>query len=164
MIITGDAKAITTLVYQSPNTVLTTFHTDESSEDRQVFGTYVAGTKTSYDESEDIVWSPTLPKEIDDVYLNNTNTFFKSKKSNPYSNIAEGKLHVFQPEKSIIATLRMDYIRRPARISLALNSACELSGNATRRIVDLAVERMKLITENPTVQAFQQEQQLRENH
>lgn len=168
LIITSGSVTLTTAIYQSPNTYLTTYYGTVPSEDRQIFGSYMPGTRYNYNldgtDTANLVWSPTMPKELDDVYLNNTNNFFKSKKSNPYATIANGKLQVFQPEKSIIASLRMDYIRRPARISLALNSACELSGNASRRIVDLAVEWMKLITENPTVQAHQQEQQLRENH
>jgi len=163
-IVTNGTETINGLPYQNPNTVLTTFHNEPAVQDRQIFGVYIDDTQSSYDASETSVWVPTILKELDDIYLNNTNSFFLSKKSNPYGNIAEDKLYIHLPEMSIIPTLRIDYVRRPARISLALNSSCELSGNATRRIVDLAVQRMKLITENPTVQAFQQEQQLRENH
>jgi hypothetical protein len=127
-IVTNGTETIDGLAYQNPNTVLTTFHNEPTVQDRQIFGVYTAGTKTIYVISQGLQWAPTLPKEVDDVYLNMTNNFFKSKKSNPYATIAEGKLYLFQPEKSIITQLRMDYIRRPARISLALNSACELSG------------------------------------
>jgi len=54
-----------------------------------------------------------------------------------------------------------DYIRKPRTISLSLNQSCELADTTHHKIVDLAVEILRLDTKDPVYQATVQDTQNR---
>lgn len=170
IITSGSSPILSSL--DSPNTEIVTFYADGiGNEDRSSFGDYKQVTRQSYAKVANPSWEPIDLRTADDLHNFRNNIFHRPTIVHQYGTISADKLWVYLARKSIISNLesiisnlRIDYIRRPQRISLDLNNACELSGNASRRIVDLAAERIKLTTENPSFQQFQQSQQIRENH
>ena len=146
---------------------ITTYHGNPKGQDSVSEGEFVSTTGKSYKVIDGIAKNQTnvTLKEIDDVYQYRNNTFYVPKIEETYGVIQQGKLWIQIPPNVIITESVLDYIRKPRRISLALNNACELSGTAPRRIVDLAVERIKLETDNfQAAEQLQRSQQLRENH
>ncbi len=89
------------------------------------------------------------------------NAFFKPDEIEPHINLTKEKMYIYVGVKSIISTVRMDYIRRPRQISLSLNQTSELADNAPQRIVDWTIERMKLVLENPNVASLTQHNELK---
>jgi hypothetical protein len=73
-----------------------------------------------------------------------------------------GDYFIIYPEQSFIVTRFMyDYIRKPKTISLALDQTCELADSTHDKVVDLAVEILRLDTKNETYPATVQDTQLR---
>lgn len=69
---------------------------------------------------------------------------------------------IFYPERSFIVTrFYYDYIRKPKTISLILNQGCELASTAHPKVVDLAVEILKLDTNSQSYPATVQDTQNR---
>ncbi len=63
--------------------------------------------------------------------------------TSPVTSLAQNKIFVHNSKKFIVSKIIVDYIRKPRRISLSLNSSCELAGETHREICDLAVEFLK---------------------
>lgn len=89
-----------------------------------------------------------------------TNKFYGTKYYEPIG-ILDDKLSIFYNESFIVRDITIDYIRNPRQISLALDQSCEMSNAGARRIVDLTIEYFKLVIENPSYQAFTQDNNLR---
>lgn len=95
--------------------------------------------------------------EADNLYEQNRNVFFRTKRKEPISAVDSGYLRVYRDKSYIVTSLSIDYVRRPRQISLALNQSCELAGNAPRLIVDGCIEYLKRILENPAYKVMQED-------
>lgn len=95
-------------------------------------------------------YTSNLLTETDEFYEQELNSFYKSKASNPKSQISDGLLMAYERPSFLISELNIDYIRKPRHISLALNQNFELGGDAPRIVVNRTTEFLKLAIENPT--------------
>jgi hypothetical protein len=102
-----------------------------------------------------------LDAETHSLYEQNINPFYRSKKSNPKSVIASGKLVAYESKTFIISELIIDYVRHPKNVSLNLSQGLELGGNGPQIVIDRVVEYLKLAIENPSYQAVLNDNQLR---
>lgn len=68
---------------------------------------------------------------------------------------------VYGEESSLITRMYTDYIRKPRTISLSLSQTCELADTAHNKLVDLAVEILRLDTKDPAYPSTVQDTELR---
>lgn len=66
----------------------------------------------------------------------------------PISEMREGKLYIWHKKKFIPSSIKIDYIRRPRKISLTLNQGCELNENVHMEIVVNTARRIAGITKS----------------
>lgn len=66
--------------------------------------------------------------------------------SSPVSEIRDGKLYVWHKKKFIVSSIKIDYIRRPRKISVALGQGCELNENVHAEIVSNTAKRIAGLT------------------
>lgn len=100
--------------------------------------------------------------EGDDLYHQDTNVFYKSKKTNPKTILSGQFLMAYESRNFLISNLVIDYVRMPKQISLSLNQISELKGNAPDIIVDRTIEYLKLAIENPGYQAVLNDNKMRD--
>jgi hypothetical protein len=91
--------------------------------------------------------------ETDEFYTQNLNVFFKTRKTNPKSQVSGDFLLAYESNSFLISELYIDYVRKPKHVSLSLNQNFELAGDAPRIVVDRTVEFLKLAIESPAYQA-----------
>jgi hypothetical protein len=91
--------------------------------------------------------------ETDEFYTQNLNTFYKTRKTNPKTQVSGDFLLAYESNSFLISGLYIDYVRKPRHVSLSLNQNFELAGDGPRIVVDRTVEFLKLAIENPTYQA-----------
>jgi hypothetical protein len=75
--------------------------------------------------------------------------FYRSSLQNPVTALEQGKLRVYSPYSGIVTGLLLNYISKPATVSLALNSDCNLPASVHRRICKLAAEQLLSDTNDP---------------
>lgn len=100
--------------------------------------------------------------EPDAYYKTELNSFTRTKIQEPHSTVLNNYLQVKEGENFILTDLYLDYIRKPKRISLALNQSCELAGeSAQQRVINRAVEILKNDIQDPSVASNVQYNELR---
>lgn len=75
----------------------------------------------------------------------------------PIAQLADNKLFVFSSKRFLATGLIIDYIRKPRRISLYLNQACELDGSVHEKVCSVAAELILSNVEAPSYQNKVQE-------
>lgn len=89
------------------------------------------------------------------------NKFYNTRKTQPVVTQTQDYL-ILYPDKSFLITRSYyDYIRKPRTISLALNQSCELADPTHPRIIDLALEIVRLDTKDQSYPATVQDTELR---
>ena len=83
--------------------------------------------------------------------------FGKSASDSPLFTLRGGKVFVYKPANTDVASLRLQYYRTPVPISLALNQTSELSADAHQQVVDMAAFYLMLGIQQPTVQLKMQD-------
>lgn len=91
------------------------------------------------------------------------NVFYQTRAIEPIIDQTLDYLIYYRDVSFIITRSYMDYIRKPRTISLLLNQSCELGEATHPKIVDLAVEVLRLDTKDPAYPATTQDIQLRTN-
>lgn len=94
-------------------------------------------------------WAPFRLMEADQVAEVRRNSFYGPKKHEPISYISGNFLYTELAKSFLISNVKINYVRKPRRISLALNRSCELAGNGPQIIVDQTVEKLKLQIQSP---------------
>lgn len=79
--------------------------------------------------------------------------YAKSNVHSVISRMSGDYLYVFFDSTFIITEVVIDYVRKPREISLSLNRMCELKESTHQELVDMTVQYLLLVTENPTYQA-----------
>tara|TARA_R100001510_G_C7654360_1_gene213007 strand:+ start:1228 stop:1920 length:693 start_codon:yes stop_codon:yes gene_type:complete len=98
--------------------------------------------------------------EQDKFYAQQHNPFAKSSKDYPTAIIFDEEVRVFQePEKFILETLTLDYLRIPVQMELSSSVNCELADHTHHEIVDVAVKNIIEAIESPRYQTTSIEQQ-----
>lgn len=91
------------------------------------------------------------------------NQFYATSPVQPLSDPSQDFLTLYRDESFLITRSYIDYIRKPRTISLLLNQSCELADVTHPKIIDLAVELLRLDIKDPAYQATVQDTQLRTN-
>lgn len=89
------------------------------------------------------------------------NRYYAPKAEEPLQTQTQDYFIVYRDKSYILTRLWTDYIRKPRTISLALNQGCELSEATHQKVVDLAVEILRLDIKDPAYQLSVQDTQLR---
>ena len=143
------------------------FNSVKSSADRTsaVFGTSSNKINTIYNRG---LISSLVSKKVETVPIKNTqldstygilsqNQFYKPRKSEPLMDQTHDYFIIYRDKSFIITRMYYDYIRKPRTISLLLNQSCELADTTHHKIVDLAVELLRLDTKDPVYSATVQD-------
>lgn len=86
--------------------------------------------------------------------------FAKSRDSSPVSSVDGNLLRAYHDTTFTVNSLIISYIRKPRKISLALNTDCDLPEEFHSQIVDRTVASMKRLVMNPDWQAALQDMML----
>lgn len=70
---------------------------------------------------------------------------------------------LYREESFLVTRMSYDYIRKPRTISLFLNQSCELADSTHHKVIDLAVEILRLDTKDESYEATVQNTELRAN-
>jgi hypothetical protein len=89
------------------------------------------------------------------------NDFFRPKAQEPLVTQTLDYFTVYRDKNFIVTGLIIDYIRKPRTISLSLNQTCELAPNTHPKLIDLAVEILRLDTKDQAYNASVQDTELR---
>lgn len=89
------------------------------------------------------------------------NQYYKTRYKEPIMDQLTPYFIVYRDESFLVSRLYYDYIRKPRTISLALNQSCELADTTHPKIVDLAIEILRLDTKDQSYPATVQDTQLR---
>jgi len=96
------------------------------------------------------------------VYFTLDNPVGKTNYKKPIGTTGNNMLYLFSDGNFIFKEAKLDYIRRPRRISSAFNLSCELPSDIHSDIVDRAVTLALEVTGNPRLQSKITETQYRE--
>ena len=113
-------------------------------------GLIPAGSKTEITSS----------KVTDGQYLYQSlgqNQFYATRKIEPIISQTQDYFIAYTNTSFIVTRMYYDYIRKPRTISLFLNQSCELADTTHPKVVDLAVEILRLDTKDPSYQATVQD-------
>ena len=154
---------------KTPITIISSATIDTFYETQEQADTSTSSQRKSISRAKVDVSSISTPpfygicdmKESDDIYLTKKNVYYASKATNPYGVIADNKIFYLVDKTFIITDTLLDYVRKPQTISLYLNQSCEFGGTAPNMIVDGAVQRLKLVLENPSYEGFVRDNQYR---
>jgi len=109
-----------------------------------------------------ILTAPIKTSENDLLYqLLSQNTFYKSSISEIVGDETQDYFTLYRDKSFLVTRMSYDYIRKPRTISLDLNQSCELAGTTHQKIVDLAVEILRLDIKDETYPVTVQDTQLR---
>jgi hypothetical protein len=89
------------------------------------------------------------------------NRYYKTRKTEVSMDQTYDYFILYSEESFLITIMSYDYIRKPRTISLLLNQSCELADSTHPRIIDLAVELLRLDTKDQAYQQTVQDTQLR---
>lgn len=134
----------------------------------------VAMTQTTYTtynralipalESKQVSVEEVKTQEEDLLYNSlRNNQFYKTRAIQPIMDQTHDYFILYKDGSFIITRFYYDYIRKPRTISLTLNQSCELASATHPKIVDLAVEILRLDTKDQAYPATVQDTQLRTN-
>lgn len=105
----------------------------------------------------------TIIKATDTYRVLKQNPFYKTRATNVIGELDHDYIRIYRDESFIVPRIHYDYIRKPRTISLALNQSCELADTTHDKIVDLAVEILRLDTKDPVYPQTVQDTQIRTN-
>lgn len=109
-----------------------------------------------------VVTSPTKNQELNSSYgALKANNFYKSIPREVSIIQTKDYLIGYREESFLITRFYYDYIRKPRTISLSLDQSCELSETTHPKIVDLAVEILRLDTKDKSYPQTVQDTQIR---
>lgn len=134
-------------------------------------GTATATTYTTYNRalisaitSKEVDVAPVSIIEDDVIYnAQKHNSFYATGVDEPNATQNTDFFIVYRDESFLVTRLYYDYIRKPRTISLALAQDCELAETAHPRIIDLAVEILRLDTKDESYQLTAQDTEIRTN-
>lgn len=167
-----DQTAPGSLIFVTSNTNITavtlSFLKADSTPDASVtvnltsstYRKYATVTTTNF-PSFAVNYADNLDQEVDELYAQNINSFYKSKANNPKSIVTGNILVAYESKTFIISELVIDYVRMPKQVSINLSQGIELAGNGPQIVVDRTVEYLKMAIENPTYQAALNDNQVR---
>jgi hypothetical protein len=89
------------------------------------------------------------------------NTFYNTSVDNSIVTQNLDYFTVYRDKSFIVTKLMVDYIRKPRTISLSLDQTCELADNTHPKLIDLAVELLRLDTKDNSYPASVQDTELR---
>jgi len=109
----------------------------------------------------------TVPCEIleSDIIYNalKHNTYYAAGSDQPNVVQTQDYLIAYREESFLITRLMYDYIRKPRTISLVLSQDCELAPTTHPKVIDLAVEILRLDTKDQAAATTTQDIELRTN-
>lgn len=109
-----------------------------------------------------IITAPIKTSQNDLVYqLLSQNTFYKSSTSEVIGDETQDYFTLYRDKSFLVTRVSYDYIRKPRTISLDLNQSCELASTTHQKIVDLAVEILRLDIKDEVYPVTVQDTQLR---
>lgn len=91
------------------------------------------------------------------------NRFYATRASQPLSVQTYDYITLYRDESFLITRCYIDYIRNPRTISLNLGQNCELAETAHQKVIDLAVELLRLDIKDQSYPATVQDTELRTN-
>lgn len=113
-------------------------------------------------ESVTVGLSPVKVQEEDTLYSAlKQNSFYNTRKEEISMDQTYDYFLLYRDESFLITRAYIDYIRKPRTISLLLNQNCELADNVHHKIVDLAVEILRLDTKDGAYPQTVEDTQLR---
>lgn len=152
-------------VSKVPTTSITVIAGGQSSTGTTVVNTYSIYNRglISALTNKDVTISSVTIQEEDLLYEKNTNRYYLPKKNRVLVDQTQDYFIIYRAESFIVTRFYFDYIRKPRTISLALNQSCELADKTHPKIVDFAVEILRLDTKDQAYPATVQDTQLRTN-
>ncbi len=109
-----------------------------------------------------ILTAPVKTTQNDLLYqLLSQNTFYKSSTSEVIGDETLDYFTLYREKSFLVTRVSYDYIRKPRTISLDLNQSCELASTTHQKIVDLAVEILRLDIKDEVYPVTVQDTQLR---
>lgn len=105
--------------------------------------------------------SPVRVVKNDQLYHNLTSKFYKTRPEEVIVDQTYDYFVIYEDTNFIVTRFYMDYIRKPRAISLVLHQDCELSPRTHPKVVDLAVEILRLDTKDQSYPVTVQDTQLR---
>lgn len=137
----------------------------EQNKDLQVDGTALFDrsipiTIVNYDQTgSKPVANSLTPAEL--AHDRQFTPFYRSSLKAPVTVLTDNKLRVYTPYSGIVTGLFLNYVRKPATVSLNLGNDCDLPESTHLRICKLAAEQILLDTKDPAATAKVQFNQLR---
>lgn len=144
-----------TLTSGNQTSVVLSTQTSYTIYDRSLIATLPAKT---------VAISSTKITQENDLYNTlSQNVFYSPRQTEPIVDHLQDYLVFYREISFIITRSYIDYIRKPRTISLLLNQSCELADSAHPKLIDLAVELLRLDTKDPAYQQTVADTQLRTN-
>lgn len=113
--------------------------------------------------SKTVTVPPVKINREDLLYPSLQNSFYKTIARRPIVDQTFDYFIIYSEQSFIVTRFYYDYIRKPRQISLVLRQDCELSPTIHPKVIDLAVEILKLDTKDQSYPATVQDTQLRAN-
>lgn len=150
---------------------VTLFRSDRTTIDNTSTGVATLTSYPGYNRalissltSKEVLLQSTKPQEQDLLYSSlKQNNFYKTRYIEPVLNQTQDYLIVYRDESFLVSRLYFDYIRKPRTISLALNQSCELADSTHPKVIDLAVEILRLDTKDQAYPNTVRDTELRTN-
>lgn len=101
-------------------------------------------------ESSVVTSAPIKINRENQLYQGLQNSFYKTSERRPIVDQTGDYFIIYTAENFIVTRLAYDYIRKPKTISLVLNQTCELSPTLHNKLVDIAVEILRLDIKDPS--------------
>jgi hypothetical protein len=135
--------------------------TSQAASSQVVYSTYNRGAIASL-TSKQVKIAPVKLTEEDALYPSlQQNFLYKTDPAEPVADQLHDFYLVYRDGSFLVTRLFTDYIRKPRTISLLLNQHCELGDTTHPKIVDLAVELLRLDTKDQSYPQTVQDTQLR---
>lgn len=152
-------------------TTLTLYRSDAITVDVTSSATATATNYTAYNRaaiasiaSKTIANTPIKSLKQNEMYAAlKQNRYYRTSTREVSLNRTQDYFILYREESFLVTRMSYDYIRKPRTISLLLNQSCELADNTHPKVVDLAVELLRLDTKDQAYQATVQDTELRTN-
>ncbi len=96
-----------------------------------------------------VTLAPIKVQKEDSLYSSlKENQFYKTRPAEVIMDQTHDYFILYRDESFLVTRMYYDYIRKPRTISLALNQSCELADTTHPKIIDLAVELLRLDTKD----------------
>jgi len=123
----------TTLTWTHPVTGATTQVVMESAEEIAVTKRFISPAKATR-----VV--PCNFAQLDDIHILLNDPFNTTKSTFPKFTFRENFIDIYTNDEFVVDTARVDYIRRPQRMSKSLGVGCELPEHTHQEIVEMAIK------------------------